>query len=482
MKFFKLLKWVFGILFGIAFFWLVVMKIISRLASRFGVSGPCPVFLSGILDNQARLRMANKILKNVDIQPGETVLELGPGPGAFTVAAAQQAGLQGKLIAVDIQPGMIAKVEKKVAQAGLLNVETHVASAYELPLTDASVDRAFLVTVLMEIPDPNRALAELYRVLKPGGVLSITEQFPDPDYPFAFETVERVETAGFKMMGKSGNVWAYTVNFVKTSLLPPEVLDVVVCPACHNQLTMCEEPPQLHCPSCQVDYPVHGGIPYFIQPAELTGLNRRFAKLYDWFSWVYRPFSKVAFAVIGMTEAEGRGEVLNRLEPHGGRVLEVSIGPGVNLPYLVDRQDVGQVYGLDISAGQIKSCRSYVRQKGWEVELFLGNAEELPFQDNSFEAVFHIGGINFFNDKKKAIEEMIRVAKPGTRILIADESEKGARGYELTIPGFKRSFENQREVITPPVDLVPKDMEELRLFDIWKGWLYCIEFRKPIDK
>lgn len=376
---------------------------------------------------------------------------------------------------------MIAQVEKKVVRAGLSNVETHVASAYELPLTDASVDRAFLITVLMEIPDPGRALAELRRVLKPGGVLSITEQFPDPDYPFAFETIELVESAGFKMTSKSGNVWIYTVNFMKTSLLSPEVLDVLVCPACHHQLTLREEPPQLHCPSCQVDYPVHGGIPYFIKPAELTGLNRRFARLYDWFSWVYRPFSKVAFAVIGMTEATGRAEVLDRLEPHSGRVLEVSIGPGVNLPYLVDRQDVGQVYGLDISAGQIKRCRSYVRKKGWQVELFLGNAEELPFQDNSFEAVFHIGGINFFNDKKKAIEEMIRVAKPGARILIADESEKGARGYELTIPGFRRSFEKRREEIVPPVSLVPSHMEELHLFDIWKGWLYCIEFRKPIE-
>jgi ubiquinone/menaquinone biosynthesis C-methylase UbiE len=187
----------------------------------------------------------------------------------------------------------------------------------------------------------------------------------------------------------------------------------------------------LFCNTCNKNYPIHGGIPYFIQPADLSGLNQRFARLYDWFSWIYRPFSKVAFAVIGMTEAEGRGEVLDRLEPHGGKVLEVSIGPGVNLPYLVNRKDVGQIYGLDISTGQINRALSFVRRKGWKVELFLGNAEELPFQDNSFEAVFHIGGINFFNDKQKAINEMIRVAKPGARILIADESEKGARGYEL---------------------------------------------------
>jgi len=90
-----------------------------------------------------------------------------------------------------------------------------------------------------------------------------------------------------------------------------------------------------------------------------------------------------------------------------------------------------------------------------------------------------VGGINFFNDKKAAIDEMIRVARPGTRILIADESEKGARGYEKFIPGFKKSFSGQRAAIVAPVDLVPKTMLETRLFDVWKGWLYCLEFRKP---
>ena len=74
---------------------------------------------------------------------------------------------------------------------------------------------------------------------------------------------------------------------------------------------------------------------------------------------------------------------------------------------------------------------------------------------------------------------MIRVSKPGSRILIADETEKGARGYEKFIPGFKKSFNNKRNVIIPPIDLVPPEMLETHVFDVWKGWLYCLEFRKP---
>jgi ubiquinone/menaquinone biosynthesis C-methylase UbiE len=110
---------------------------------------------------------------------------------------------------------MIAQVEARVREAGLSNVETHVASAYDVPLEDDSVDRAFLITVLPEIPDQARALAELRRVLRPGGVLSITEEFYDPDYSFPAETIRRLTAAGFAMDRRFGNWWIYTINFSK---------------------------------------------------------------------------------------------------------------------------------------------------------------------------------------------------------------------------------------------------------------------------
>ncbi len=262
-------------------------------------------------------------------------------------------------------------------------------------------------------------------------------------------------------------------------------LDVLACPVCRGRLDFTGSEAaalnsgQFSCSRCSNLYPIVDGIPHFIQPDALTGFNRRFAGLYNWFSWTYRAFSRLAFAYIGMDEETGRREITDRLEPRGGRVLEVSIGPGVNLPYLVNRPDVGEIFGLDISLGQLKNCQRYVAGKGWRVDLFLGNGEQLPFQDASFDGVFHVGGINFFNDKKSAIDEMIRVAKPGARILIADETEKGAQGYEKFIPGFKKSFKGKRNAIVPPMELVPDEMLEARLFDVWKGWLYCLEFRKP---
>lgn len=260
------------------------------------------------------------------------------------------------------------------------------------------------------------------------------------------------------------------------------------CPTCRGELILevktdlgSIEAGALVCRACSKTYPIQRGIPHFIQQSELTGFNRTFAHLYDWFSWSYSAFSKIGFRLLGTTESRARQELLARLEPKGGKVLEVSIGPGVNLPFLVNSPMVSEVYGLDISIGQLNRCNALIHRKSWPVDLFLGNAEELPFADETFDSVFHIGGINFFNNKKKAIDEMIRVSRPGTRIIICDENESGAQWYERFLPGFKGAFPDQRAAITAPVDMIPPTMLELTCENIWNGFMYCLQFRKPAE-
>ncbi len=237
---------------------------------------------------------------------------------------------------------------------------------------------------------------------------------------------------------------------VAQAAVEPSVLPLLACPHCHGPLAEDSAGPGFECPVCARTYPVLDGIVHFIEAAELSGQNRRFAHLYDWFSWVYAPSMRASFALIGMTERTGRNQVLDRLTPRGGRVLEVSIGSGPNLPYLLDRRDVGEVHGLDISIGQLRRCRALVRRRGWSVPLYLGTAEALPFADNSFDAVLHVGGINFFNDKARAMAEMVRVAKPGAHVVIVDEKERAAKAYERTLPGFKTSFATERAAVSAP--------------------------------
>lgn len=260
---------------------------------------------------------------------------------------------------------------------------------------------------------------------------------------------------------------------------PAALAPVLACVSCGGPLTWDDAATAYACDACARTYPVRDGIVHMIEEQDLTGQNRRFAHLYDRFAWGYALASKAAFAVGGMTEEQGRREVLDRLDPRGGRVLDVSTGPGSNLPYLVARPDVGEVHALDISIGQLRHARALVRRRGWRVPLYLANAEALPFRDETFDAVVHVGGINFFDDKARAVAEMARVARPGARVVIVDEKERAARAYDRTIPGFRRSFATERPPVVAPVDLVPPGMEDVRLSDVWRGLFYCLEFVKP---
>jgi len=266
-------------------------------------------------------------------------------------------------------------------------------------------------------------------------------------------------------------------------------LELLCCPHCRAALSLHNDrgdeivaEGRLSCPNCEQNFLIKSGVACFIDPQELEGINRRFARFYDWFSRVYDIFTKAAFLSFG-GDRNARKEVLDRLELNGGRILEVSIGTGVNLPYLFESPNVGEVYGLDISAGQLMRCNRFVTSRGWPVELFLGMAEALPFKGDSFDSVFHIGGINFFSEKKQAIDEMIRVARPGSKIVIADESEQLAR-LIARIPGFSRSHQGRKLDASGIVDLVPDTMAEVQMHGIWKAHFryhgYCLEFRKPL--
>jgi ubiquinone/menaquinone biosynthesis C-methylase UbiE/uncharacterized protein YbaR (Trm112 family) len=264
-----------------------------------------------------------------------------------------------------------------------------------------------------------------------------------------------------------------------------KTLDLLCCPQCRAELDLHSletgeniEEGELACPGCSRKYPIHEGIPEFIRVEELTGLDMRFSQLYDIFSYVYIPWSRAAFSFLG-GEKRCRRELVERLSLHGGNILEVSIGPGPNLPFLYETGKAGMVFGLDISPGQLKRCKAFARKSGWEVELFLGTAEKLPFREEVFDTVFHVGGINFFNDKQAAVNEMIRTAKRGTRLLIGDENEKGAKFYEGTLPGFSSSFKDGRATVTAPVELIPVEMENLKVESLWKGYFYSISFTQP---
>ncbi|OGN99854.1 MAG: dimethylmenaquinone methyltransferase [Chloroflexi bacterium RBG_13_52_14] len=160
----------------------------------------------------------SQLIERGGVKKGMQVLDLGCGSGAFTPFIARTVGEKGKVYALDIQADMLKQLERKLVRPenrDIKNIKLIEGNAYELPFDDDSLDLVNMVTVLQEIPDRNRALQEVKRVLKPGGVLAVTELFPDPDYPWKSTTIKLGNGAGFVVDEMAGNFFNYTVRFRK---------------------------------------------------------------------------------------------------------------------------------------------------------------------------------------------------------------------------------------------------------------------------
>ena len=203
------------IVLGAFLIWQVLVRII-RKSHRL----PAPPFIGRFLDSDLRrwVQPPDKLIERSGIEPGMVVMELGCGSGAFTTFVARAVGERGKVYAVDIQQAMLKQLERKLAKEenkDITNIELKQASAYELPLEDESIDLVYMVTVLEEIPDRGRALREIMMVLKPGGILAVTELLPDPDYPLRSTVIKTCQREGFVLESSQGNLWNYTVRFRK---------------------------------------------------------------------------------------------------------------------------------------------------------------------------------------------------------------------------------------------------------------------------
>lgn len=179
---------------------------------------PCPSWLAWLLENPLTEAVAGTepTLERIGLQPGEYVLDAGSGPGRLTLAAGQRVGPTGHVVALDVQLQMLARLQARLNQANIGNVTLHhadIANDPSLPL--AAFDRAWLVTVLGEIPDREAALRNLWRVLKPGGTLSVTEILPDPHYQSRGTVLRLGRQSGFTPSLYWGTPLAFTQNFVK---------------------------------------------------------------------------------------------------------------------------------------------------------------------------------------------------------------------------------------------------------------------------
>lgn len=155
-----------------------------------------------------------KLIQRLKLQENHTVLEVGPGPGYFSVQVAKTLKT-GKLVLLDIQKEMLAIAKKRLARRNLENIEYVLTDGESLALESNSFDRIFLVTVLGEVENRDAYFREFHRILKPDGILSISELAGDPD-KLRIDDVQAIASAhGFALEQIFGKERNFTINFKK---------------------------------------------------------------------------------------------------------------------------------------------------------------------------------------------------------------------------------------------------------------------------
>jgi ubiquinone/menaquinone biosynthesis C-methylase UbiE len=164
---------------------------------RFWVEAPHPII------TRERLR---SVLRP---EPGERILEVGPGAGYYTLDLAEWVGPGGTVEIFDLQQEFLDHTMRRAAERGLANVVPTQGDATALAYEDGSMDAVVLTTVLGEIPDPVAALRQIHRVLKPTGRLIVGELFGDPHFTTQAALERETSEAGLAWQEHSGNWFGY---------------------------------------------------------------------------------------------------------------------------------------------------------------------------------------------------------------------------------------------------------------------------------
>jgi len=154
------------------------------------------------------LRPRMDILKEVGIKPGDHVLDYGCGPGGYITPVAKLAGKKGKIYAVDIHPLAVRMVQNIAVKKQITGLETYCSDC-KTGIRNNSIDVALLYDVLHDIKNPGEVLAELHRVLKPNGILSVRDHHMKEE-----EILSGIENKGLFHLVKRGE---RTYNFSKST-------------------------------------------------------------------------------------------------------------------------------------------------------------------------------------------------------------------------------------------------------------------------
>ena len=290
----------------------------------------------------------------------------------------------------------------------------------------------------------------------------------------------------------------YICGVKNVTELTVEDLQVLACPACGSSLSYvsCASVSSgLSCSTGQHYWPAHDGLARLVDESRVGERDRKMRRVYNVGSRLHDSATRWLLPVLGGgSERRIRDDFLNELqlealEAGDGplRVLEVGVGTGANIalvcrdlpPYLPV-----EIWGVDLSSAMLRRCVHRVRAErlyspdGRPIRLMMADAHQLPFVDNAFDRVFHVGAIAAYQDQSQALKEMSRVAKAGSPIVVVDEGLDPDRRHSLYYRAAFRlltPYDHDTEV---PRQHLPRG-SSIVCDQFISRFYYCLAFTKP---
>jgi ubiquinone/menaquinone biosynthesis C-methylase UbiE len=258
---------------------------------------------------------------------------------------------------------------------------------------------------------------------------------------------------------------------------PDPFLSTLLTPKTREPLTIAADGKLLTAPDGTTYDVLDGGIVNMLYPKELLAEDAREQHLYDQaFQRYDRGVSWVFETLDGSDELATRQFMIGLmgLKP-GMSVLEVGAGTGKDSALILEQIRPGGTAVLsDLSPNMLRLATQKLDPQDVDVHYLLANGAYLPFADDTFDALFHFGGINTFSERKQAFLEMTRVVKPGGKVVIGDESVapwlRQAETYAMLLaanPLFRAEV---------PLEDVPANARAFALHYIFGNAFYVMEY------
>lgn len=256
-----------------------------------------------------------------------------------------------------------------------------------------------------------------------------------------------------------------------------DFLKALVCPLTQTPLQVAPDGKTLTSQDGTVYEVGDTGIVNMLYPKELLPDDAREQYLYDQAFLRYdRGVSWVFETLNHSDEAATRQFMIGLMDLKPGmRALEVGAGTGKDSALILEKIKPGGTAVLsDLSPNMLKLAQDKLNTEEVNVHYFLGNGSYLPFADDTFDAVFHFGGINTFSERKKAFEELTRVVRPGGKVVVGDESVAPWMRQQPSYQTLLKANPLFRAEV--PLEDVPANVENFKLHWIFGNAFYVMEY------